>query len=210
MGFYYCDVAPGHPQHGPYHEKEYGFPIRRDAALFERLALEINQAGLSWLTVLKKREAFRSAFEAFELETVAAYGAADRRRLLADAGIIRNRAKVAAVIENARRILALRESHGSFARWLDAHHPRSRERWRRCGCGRRRSRRSGRRARGRVLRRGRGCRGRVVAQSDHFEIAGGQAREGGVQDRVIPSVVVSACHVHVGSVVGNDQAVLLH
>ena len=130
MGSSYCDVAPGHPWHGPYHGKEYGFPIRRDAALFERLALEINQAGLSWLTVLKKREAFRSAFEAFDLETVAAYGAADRRRLLTDAGIIRNRAKVAAVIENARRILALRESHGSFARWLDAHHPRSRERWR--------------------------------------------------------------------------------
>ena len=131
MGSSYCDFAPGHPWHGPYHEKEYGFPIRREAALFERLALEINQAGLSWLTVLKKREAFRRAFEGFDPETVAAYGSADRRRLLADAGIIRNRAKVDAVIENARRILALRESHGSFARWLDAYHPRSRERWRR-------------------------------------------------------------------------------
>src|SRR6266851_5635292 len=131
MGSSYCDFAPGHPWHGPYHEKEYGFPIRREAALLERLALEINQAGLSWLTVLKKRKAFRRAFEGFDPEIVAAYGAADRRRLLADAGIIRNRAKVDAVIENARRILALRESHGSFARWLDAHHPRSRERWRR-------------------------------------------------------------------------------
>ena len=129
MGSSYCDVAPGHPWHGPYHEKGYGFPIRRDAALFERLALEINQAGLSWLTVLKKRRAFRRAFEGFDPETVAAYGAADRRRLLADAGIIRNRAKVAAVIENARRILALRQSHGSFARWLDAHHPRSHKEW---------------------------------------------------------------------------------
>lgn len=129
MGNTYCDFAPGHPWHGPYHDREYGFPIRRDAALLERLALEINQAGLSWLTVLKKRKAFRRAFERFDPATVAGYGAADRRRLLSDAGIIRNRLKVEAVIENARRILVLRESHGSFARWLDAHHPRSREAW---------------------------------------------------------------------------------
>ena len=129
MGGSYCLFAPGHPWHGPYHEKEYGFPIRREAALFERLALEIHQAGLSWLTVLKKRKAFRRAFEGFDPETVAAYGAADRRRLLADAGIIRNRAKVAAVIENARRVLDLRESHGSFAKWLDANHPRRRDEW---------------------------------------------------------------------------------
>src|ERR1700693_5863433 len=129
MGAAYCDFAPGHPWHGPYHDREYGFPIRRDAALLERLALEINQAGLSWLTVLKKRRAFRRAFEGFDPAIVAGYGAADRRRLLSDAGIIRNRLKVEAVIENARRILVLRESHGSFARWLDSHHPRSREAW---------------------------------------------------------------------------------
>lgn len=130
MGSSYCDVAPGHPWHGPYHEKEYGFPIRRDAALFERLALEINQAGLSWLTILKKRKGFRRAFEGFDPEVVARYGPRERLRLLADTGIIRNRLKVDAVIENARRILALRESHGSFARWLDAHHPRERDEWR--------------------------------------------------------------------------------
>jgi DNA-3-methyladenine glycosylase I len=129
MGNTYCDIAPGHPWHGPYHEREYGFPIRRDAALLERLALEINQAGLSWLTILKKRRAFRRAFEGFDPAIVAGYGAADRRRLLSDAGIIRNRLKVEAVIENARRVLVLRASHGSFARWLDAHHPRSREDW---------------------------------------------------------------------------------
>lgn len=129
MGNTYCDFAPGHPWHGPYHDREYGFPIRRDAALLERLALEINQAGLSWLTILKKRRAFRRAFEGFDPAIVAGYGAADRRRLLSDAGIIRNRLKVEAVIENARRILVLGESHGSFARWLDAHHPRSREAW---------------------------------------------------------------------------------
>ncbi len=130
MGSSYCDIAPGHPFHGPYHDREYGFPVSDDAALFERLALEINQAGLSWLTILKKRDAFRRAFEDFDPEAVARYGARERRRLLADAGIIRNRAKVAAVIENAKRIVALRKSHGSFARWLAGQHPRSREEWR--------------------------------------------------------------------------------
>ena len=130
MALSYCDVAPGHPDHGPYHDREYGFPVRDDAALFERLSLEINQAGLSWLTVLKKREAFRRAFDGFDLEKVAAYGDAEKRRLLGDAGIIRNRLKVDAVIENARRILAIRKTHGSFARWLDAHHPLTRDEWR--------------------------------------------------------------------------------
>ena len=103
----YCDIAPGHPFHGPYHDREYGFPQRRETVLFERLALEINQAGLSWLTILKKRAAFRAAFHGFNVDRVAAYGARDRARLLADAGIIRNRLKVDAVIENARRIAAL-------------------------------------------------------------------------------------------------------
>jgi DNA-3-methyladenine glycosylase I len=129
MATTYCEIAPGHPFHGPYHDREYGFPIRRDDRLLERLALEINQAGLSWLTILKKREAFRRAFDGFEPEAVAAYGARQRRRLLSDAGIVRNRLKVDAVIANARRILELRESHGSFARWLDATHPADLEEW---------------------------------------------------------------------------------
>ena len=123
------EIAPGHPFHGPYHDREYGFPIRRDDRLLERLALEINQAGLSWLTILKKKEAFRRAFDGFEPEAIAAYGARERRRLLSDAGIVRNRLKVDAVIENARRIVELRESHGSFARWLDANHPAELEQW---------------------------------------------------------------------------------
>ncbi len=126
---WYCKVAPGHPYHGPYHEREYGFPLADDNALFERLALEIHQAGLSWLTILKKREAFRAAFDGFDLERVAAYGARERRRLLGDAGIVRNRLKIDATIENARRILALRKSYGSFAGWLDAHHPRPLKEW---------------------------------------------------------------------------------
>ena len=125
----YCDAA-GHPFHGPYHDHEYGFPVHGDDALFERLVLEINQAGLSWLTILRKRDGFRRAYDGFALEKVAAYGDADRARLLADAGIVRNRLKVNAAIENAGRILRLRDSHGSFAAWLDAHHPLSREEWR--------------------------------------------------------------------------------
>lgn len=125
----YCDVAPGHEWHGPYHDREYGFPLETDAELFERLVLEINQAGLSWLTILKKRRAFQLAYSGFDPEVIAAYGNADRARLLADAGIIRNRLKVDATIENARRILELRRTHGSFAGWLAAHHPLSKEEW---------------------------------------------------------------------------------
>jgi DNA-3-methyladenine glycosylase I len=78
----YCDIAPGHPFHGPYHDREYGFPIRGESKLFERLVLEINQAGLSWLTVLRKREAFLKAFDGFDVDRVAAYG----RRARAVAG----------------------------------------------------------------------------------------------------------------------------
>ncbi len=125
----YCDVAPGHPDHGPYHDREYGFPLRTDAELLERLALEINQAGLSWLTILRKREAFRRAFKGFDPDVVAKFGARDRARLLADAGIIRNRLKVDAVIDNAKRVRELRASHGSFAGWLDAHHPLPKAEW---------------------------------------------------------------------------------
>jgi DNA-3-methyladenine glycosylase I len=125
----YCNVAPGHPFHGPYHDLEYGFPILDDAGLFERLTLEINQAGLSWLTILKKRDSFRQAFEGFDVDTVAAYGDAERARLLNDAGIIRNRLKVDAVIENARRIIAIRDEFGSFSAWLDAHHPLTKDEW---------------------------------------------------------------------------------
>ena len=97
--------------------------------LFERLVLEINQAGLSWLTVLKKRDAFRAAFANYEVDRIARFGEADVARLLADAGIVRNRLKVAAVINNARVIQQLRQSHGSFHAWLEAHHPQSLEEW---------------------------------------------------------------------------------
>jgi DNA-3-methyladenine glycosylase I len=125
----YCDIAPGHPFHGPYHDDEYGFPIADDNALFERLVLEINQAGLSWLTILKKRDHFRAAFADFDIDRVARFTDKRRERLLNDAGIIRNRLKINAAIENARRIIQLRKTHGSFAAWLDAHHPRSKDEW---------------------------------------------------------------------------------
>jgi DNA-3-methyladenine glycosylase I len=103
--------------------------VRDDDRLFERLVLEINQAGLSWLTILKKREAFREAFDDFSVERVARYDARRRNRLLANPGIIRNRLKVDAAVENAKRILALRKTHASFAGWLDAHHPREKGEW---------------------------------------------------------------------------------
>lgn len=125
----YCDIAPGVEFHDSYHAKEYGFPKRKDDELFERLVLEINQAGLSWLTILKKLAAFRRAYDNFQIDKVAAYGAKDKARLLRDAGIIRNKLKVEAAIANARVIQQLRKSHGSFARWLDAQHPLSKEEW---------------------------------------------------------------------------------
>jgi DNA-3-methyladenine glycosylase I len=125
----YCDYAPGDPLHAPYHDGEYGFPARDEAVLFERLILEINQAGLSWGLMLQKREGFRAAYDGFDVARVAAYGERDVARLLADPGIIRNRLKVAAAIHNAGVILGLRDSHGGFAPWLDVHHPRDKPAW---------------------------------------------------------------------------------
>ncbi|HZB90236.1 MAG TPA: DNA-3-methyladenine glycosylase I [Stellaceae bacterium] len=129
MSASYCAAAPAHPFHGPYHEGEYGFPAREDRVLFERLVLEINQAGLSWLTILMKRAAFNEAFAGFDIDRVARFGARDHRRLMADARIIRNRLKIDAAIDNAKRLVEIRDSHGSFAAWLDAHHPRPKAEW---------------------------------------------------------------------------------
>jgi len=129
MSAAYCLAAPSHPLHGPYHDTEYGFPAEGESVLFERLVLEINQAGLSWLTVLQKRAAFRTAFAGFDVDRVAAFGQPDIDRLLADAGIVRNRQKIEAVIANARRIQELRASHDSFHHWLEAHHPLPPEEW---------------------------------------------------------------------------------
>jgi DNA-3-methyladenine glycosylase I len=125
----YCKVAPGHPLHGPYHDLEYGFPVSDESALFERLVLEINQAGLSWTTILAKRQSFRAAYENFEVDRVASYGLRERKRLLNDPAIVRNRLKIDAAIENARRIVHLRSEHGSFAAWLAGYHPLSKPEW---------------------------------------------------------------------------------
>jgi len=126
---WYCDAALGDPFHQPYHDWEYGFPQTEDAVLLERLALEIFQAGLSWLTILKKREATVAAFHGFDVDTVASFGDQDKQRLLDDPGIIRNRLKVDAIIHNAQIVQNFRETHGSFNQWLAAHHPRKKNEW---------------------------------------------------------------------------------
>jgi DNA-3-methyladenine glycosylase I len=128
----YCDYCNSHPEdtfNKIYHDTQFGFPLKDDNLLFERLILEINQAGLSWITILKKAENFRNAYHGFDIDRVAKYSEKDIARLLADAGIIRNRLKVNAAIVNAQRILDLRKEHGSFKAWLDANRTLSTEEW---------------------------------------------------------------------------------
>ena len=128
----YCDYCKSHPEDSfntIYHDTQYGFPLDDDNLLYERLILEINQAGLSWITILKKADNFRAAYGRFDIDTIASYGEMERTRLLNDAGIIRNRLKVNAAIENARHIQILRGEYGSFKGWLDGHHPLTLENW---------------------------------------------------------------------------------
>lgn len=128
----YCEYVRSenaHAVHRVYHDSEYGFPINDDNALFERLILEINQAGLSWETILKKQEGFRNAYAGFDIAKVAEFGEEDVARLLLDAGIIRNRLKIRAAISNAQKILELQGEYGSFLAWLEAHHPRPKAEW---------------------------------------------------------------------------------
>src|SRR3989338_4966371 len=125
----YCASPNAKEVHRVYHEEQYGFPIEDDDALFGRLLLEINQAGLSWETILNKQEHFEKAYAKFNIERVANFDENDRERLLQDQGIIRNRLKVNAAIHNAQKILDLRQEFGSFKLWLDACHPLSREEW---------------------------------------------------------------------------------
>jgi len=106
-GMLRCPWAVSAPDYLAYHDTEWGCPVRGDREIFERLSLEAFQSGLSWLTILRKRENFRKAFADFEITAVAAFGPADEQRLLADAGIVRNRAKITAVIANARAALEL-------------------------------------------------------------------------------------------------------
>ena len=128
----YCEYANSHPEdtfNKIYHDTQYGFPLKDDNLLFERLILEINQAGLSWITILRKAENFRKAYHGFNIDKVAKYGEKDVARLLADAGIIRNRLKVNAAVENAKRIQSLRKESGSFKGWLDKNHPLTKDEW---------------------------------------------------------------------------------
>ncbi|MGX9937681.1 DNA-3-methyladenine glycosylase I [Advenella kashmirensis] len=120
------ETASAHKQ---YHDERYGFPVNNDNELFGRLILEINQAGLSWSTILNKETNFLRAYDQFDIDTVAAYSDADRERLLQDAGIIRNRLKINAAIHNAQVIQGLQKEHGSFKAWLDRHHPMNKEEW---------------------------------------------------------------------------------
>ena len=115
--------------HKIYHDNHYGFPIDTDDELFCRLILEINQAGLSWETILNKQEGFRKAYHNFNIKKVAGYKEKDIERLLNDAGIIRNKLKVNAAIENAKTILVLQKQFGSFKNWLNHHHPKTKEEW---------------------------------------------------------------------------------
>lgn len=128
----YCDYVAGldgSSHHRRYHDTEYGFPQSDDAVFFERLILEINQAGLNWDIILRKRDAFKKAYAGFDIATVAAFTEPDIERLLSDAGIIRNRMKINAAIHNANVILGLQGEHGSFKNWIDAAHPLSKAEW---------------------------------------------------------------------------------
>lgn len=130
----YCDFsnslkAGDTIEHKDYHDNFYGFPIHEDNELFCRLILEINQAGLSWTTILKKQNNFRKAYHNFDIKKVASYKEKDIERLLNDAGIIRNKLKVNAAIENAKTLLQIQKEQGSFKKWLDNHHPKTKEEW---------------------------------------------------------------------------------
>ncbi|MEO6683795.1 MAG: DNA-3-methyladenine glycosylase I [Ginsengibacter sp.] len=128
----YCDyvlIVDKNNVHKIYHDTFYGFPIEEDNELFERLILEINQAGLSWDTILKKQENFKKAYKNFNIKKVAAFNDSDFDRLMNDAGIIRNRLKINAAIENAKMILALQKEFGSFKKWIDHHHPKTKDEW---------------------------------------------------------------------------------
>ena len=118
-----CPWALAAPDYVAYHDEEWGRPVRGDDALFERISLEAFQSGLSWLTILRKREAFRAAFAGFAIDRVAAFGDRDVERLLGDAGIVRNVAKIEATLANARAAVALREQGGSLTELVWAHEP---------------------------------------------------------------------------------------
>ncbi|HKB42968.1 MAG TPA: DNA-3-methyladenine glycosylase I [Chitinophagaceae bacterium] len=128
----YCDYvqkAGKDSVHKNYHDKEYGFPLQNDNELFARLILEINQAGLSWETILKKKDNFFKAFDDFNIDKVSRYSQKKIDKLLQNAGIIRNRLKIEAAIYNAKSIKAIQKEFDSFKNWLDLQHPKSKDEW---------------------------------------------------------------------------------
>lgn len=125
----YVDTLSKDNVHKLYHDKEYGFPLKDDNKLFARLVLEINQAGLSWTTILNKKENFFKAYDDFDVSKVAKYKERKIEQLMNDAGIIRNRLKINAAIENAKKIIEIQKEYGSFKNWLDKHHPLPKEEW---------------------------------------------------------------------------------
>ena len=118
-----CAWCAASPAYRRYHDEEWGYPVVDERRLFEKLCLEGFQAGLSWLTILNKREAFRAGFAGFDAERLARFGAADVERLLGDAGIVRHRGKIESAINNARRVLELRAEFGSLAAYAWSHEP---------------------------------------------------------------------------------------
>ena len=118
-----CRWGDSTPEYRTYHDDEWGFPVADDVRLFEKLCLEGFQSGLSWLTILRKREAFRAAFAGFDVERVARFGPRDVERLLGDAGIVRHRGKIESTINNARRALELVDAEGSLAAFVWAFEP---------------------------------------------------------------------------------------
>ncbi len=132
MATSYCEYVQNKGKdtvHRHYHDHEYGYPLRSDDELFARLILEINQAGLSWETILKKKDNFFKAFDNFQLKKVARYSEKKKEKLMQDAGIIRNRLKIEAAVHNAKCILQIQKEHGSLKNWLDDHHPKTKEEW---------------------------------------------------------------------------------
>src|SRR5436190_4848130 len=132
MATSYCDFVQNSGRdtvHRHYHDNEYGFPLKNDDELFARLVLEINQAGLSWETILKKKDNFFKAFDNFNIDKVSRYSEKKIEKLMQDAGIIRNGLKIYATIDNAKKIKAIQKEFGSFKNWLDQNHPKTREEW---------------------------------------------------------------------------------
>ncbi len=125
----YCKDLPADDVNKIYHDQFYGFPIDDDDELFGRLILEINQAGLSWATILKKEANFRKAYDQFSIQKIAKYDEKKIEGLMNDAGIIRNRLKIHAAIFNAQKVMEIKNKFGTFKKWLDEHHSLEKEEW---------------------------------------------------------------------------------